>query len=312
MKKTAVLLIGFGGPRSLEEVRPFLASVTGGTNIPEARIQEVYHHYELIGGKSKFNEVTELQRTALEKELRARGQDLSVGAAYRHSTPSFKDAFEQFKRFGVERVICVVLSSFRSFASRGKYLEHIKQAAGQAQAASIEVVYTSPFELDPSYIGAQTDRVREIWNLFSDARKKQTRVFFTAHSIPSAMDDKSAAENGGMSYSAQFEQASGRIGGFLGLPRWEVCYQSRSGSPKEPWLGPDISEVITKLHPDAGKGVLLVPVGFLCDNVEVVYDLDHEAKKAAEGRGLDYRRAGTVGDHPKFIKMLADKIMEKV
>jgi len=312
MKKTAVLLIGFGGPRNLDEVRPFLASVTGGTNIPEARIQEVYHHYELIGGKSLFNEVTERQRSALEKELRSRGIELAVGAAYRHSTPSFKDAFEQFKRFGVERVLCVVLSSFRSFASRGKYLENIALAQSQAQAGNLEIVHTSSFELDPSYIGAQTDRVREIWNLFSNDRKKQTRVFFTSHSIPTAMDDKSAAENGGMSYSGQFESASAKIAGFLGLPRWEVCYQSRSGNPKEPWLGPDVCEVITKLHPDAGKGVLLVPVGFLCDNVEVVYDLDYEARKAAEGRGLDYRRAGTVSDHPKFIKMLADKVMEKL
>ena len=312
MKKTAVLLIGFGGPRNLEEVRPFLASVTGGTKIPEDRIQEVYHHYELIGGKSQFNEVTERQRGALEKELHARGQALAVGAAFRHSTPSFKDAFEQFRRFGVERVIGVILSSFRSSASRGKYIDAITEARGRAGAASIEVVYTASFEMDPSYLGAQTDRIREIWTTLPDKRKKETRVIFTAHSIPSSMDAKSASENGGMSYSAQFEQASSRIAGLLRLSKWEVCYQSRSGSPKEPWLGPDVTYIVKNLETPLTRGVLLVPVGFLCDNVEVVYDLDLETKQTAEGCGLEYQRAGTVGDHPKFIKMLAEKILEKL
>ncbi len=310
MKKTAVLLVGFGGPRSLEEVRPFLASVTGGTNIPEARIQEVYHHYELIGGKSNFNDVTERQRSALEKELRGRGKDLAVGAAFRHSTPSFKDAFEQFKRFGVERVVGLILASFQSFASRGKYLEKIVEARRQVGAETIEMTYTTPFDLAPLYLEAQSDRLCEVWSKIPEEQKKETVTLFTAHSIPSLMCERSALENSGRCYGFQFHEASSKIAALSGLSKWLTCYQSRSGNPREPWLEPDVREVIETLPQSNARGVLLVPVGFLCDNVEVVYDLDFEAKQAAEARGLECRRAGTVGDHPKFIKMMAEKIME--
>ena len=306
MKKTAVLLIGFGGPRNLEEVRPFLASVTGGTQIPEARIAEVFHHYELIGGKSRFNEVTELQRAALEHELRSRGQSLAVGAAYRHSTPSFQDAFEQFKRFGVEKVVGVVLASFQSFASRGKYLEKVGEGRKKAEAENIELTYAASFDSEPLYFEAQAERIREAWA----GPSKEMAVLFTAHSIPSMMCEKSASENEGPCYGWQFHQASSRIAEMLDIPRWQSCFQSRSGNPKEPWLEPDVAQVIQKLEKPSCKSVLLVPVGFLCDNVEVIYDLDFEAKRAAEGRGLLYRRAGTVSDHPKFIKLLAEKVME--
>jgi protoporphyrin/coproporphyrin ferrochelatase len=308
VKKTAVLLIGFGGPRNMGEVAPFLKSVTGGTKIPEARLKEVFHHYELIGGKSRFNEVTELQRKALEKELHARGLGIAVGAAYRHSTPTFEDAFEQFKRFGVERVIGLILASFQSFASRGKYIEKVEEARASAGAQAIELLYTSSFDLDPLFLEAQSDRVREVWN----GPYEGTAVLFTAHSIPSGMCEESAPQNGGRCYGFQFHQASSRIASRLAAPVWRSCYQSRSGNPKEPWLEPDIADVIKTFDVPPAKGVLLVPVGFLCDNVEVVYDLDIEAKQAAEAKGLEFRRAGTVGDHPKFIKMMAEKVLERV
>lgn len=307
MKKTAVLLIGFGGPRNMDEVEPFLQSVVGGTKIPRARVREVHRHYELIGGKSRFNEVTELQRKGLEKELHARGLDFAVLAAYRHSTPTFEDAFKRFERLGVERVIGLILTSFQSFAGRGKYVEKVQEGKTRAHADGIEVLYTAPFDLDPLFLAAQSDRAREAWGGPCDG----TVALFTAHSIPSAMCEESAPQNGGRCYGFQFHRASERIAARLGIGRWRACYQSRSGNPQDRWLEPDVREVIASLDAGPVEGVLLVPVGFLCDNMEIVYDLDVEAKQAARARGLGFRRAGTVGDHPKFIKMMAEKVLER-
>lgn len=307
--KTAVLLIGFGGPRDLEEVRPFLASVTEGTRIPEARIREVYHHYEAIGGRSLFNEVTERQQRALQEKLRVLGSALTVGVAYRHSTPGFESAFEQLKRYGVQQVIAFILASFNSYASRQKYIDKLIEAREQAGAAGIRIVYTDPFVSEEGYLKAQAARIDEVWRGWSSEERARTALIFTAHSIPATMCEKSCGMNGPECYGYQFSRASRAVADLLRHPHRAVCYQSRSGNPRDPWLEPDVNE---KIRSFAGSGIdrmLLVPIGFLCDNVEVVYDLDHEAKAVCEEAGLLYFRAGTVADHPFFIDMMARQIL---
>lgn len=311
MKKTAVLLIGFGGPTRLEEVRPFLHSIVGDSNVPPARVEEVYRHYELVGGSSPFNAITEKQKKALEASLRSKGVDWPVGVAYRHSSPSFRDAFESFKRFGVEEVVGLVLASFRSFVSREWYHQKVEEGRAAAGASSIGVRYTSPFDGDPLYLEAQRERIEEVWSRWSAEERRGARVIFTAHSIPSSMCEQSCAENENRCYGFQFDEASGRIARELGLEDWTTCYQSQSGSPRQMWLGPDVKEAIRALDPEKTRRVLVVPVGFLCDNVEVIYDLDIEARAAAETRGISYFRAGTVGEHPRFVEMMAEKVLEK-
>jgi protoporphyrin/coproporphyrin ferrochelatase len=311
MVKKAVLLIGFGGPTALAEVRPFLASIVGEARVPTQRVEEVYRHYEMIGGVSPFNAITECQRAALEKNLANKGFKYPIGVAYRHSSPGFKDAFESFKKYGVESVTGFVLASFRSFVSREWY--HDKAAEGRklAGAENIRVEYTAPFEMDPLYLAAQRERAEEIWSKWSDKEKDETCVIFTAHSIPSSMCEQSCQENERRCYGYQFRQAAEAIAEGLGAKNWKTSYQSQAGGPRQMWLDPDIKDVIKGLDPKKFKRVLLVPVGFLCDNVEVIYDLDHEAKDAAEAHGLRYFRAGTVGDHPLFIEMMAERILEK-
>jgi protoporphyrin/coproporphyrin ferrochelatase len=312
MKKTAVLLIGFGGPERLEEVRPFLKSIVGDSRVPDVRIEEVYRHYEAVGGRSPFNDITERQKRALEAKLKAGGLSVPIGVAYRHSSPSFQDAFETFGRFGVESVIGLVLASFRSFVSREWYYEKLEEGKKLAGAASMPVRYTSPFDVDPLYLRAQTERVRELWDKWTPDEKKATLAIFTAHSIPVSMCQQSCGENENRCYGYQFRQASALIAGSLGIRNWTYCYQSQSGKPGDTWLDPDVKLVIRGIDTARYKRVLLVPVGFLCDNVEVIYDLDHEAKAVAESRGLAYARAATVGDHPLFIEMMANRVLEKV
>jgi ferrochelatase len=309
-RKTAALLIGFGGPTSLEEVRPFLASIVGDSKVPSQRVEEVYRHYELIGGVSPFNAITEKQKSALEQELKARGLPLPVGVAYRHSTPSFRDAFETFRKFGVERVVGLVLASFRSFVSREWYYEKLEEGRRLALAGAIEVRYTAPFDQDARYLRAQRERMEEVLSAWTEEEKRRTSVIFTAHAIPSFMCERSCGENENRCYGFQFYEACRSIARDLGLRPWTLCYQSQSGSPREKWLGPDVKEVIRALDPKKTPRLLVVPVGFLCDNVEVIYDLDREARAVAESGGFAYFRAGTVGDHPLFIEMMADKIKE--
>lgn len=310
--KTAILLIGFGGPTRPEEVRPFLKSIVGDSRVPDARLDEVARHYEVIGGKSPFNEITWQQKEALEANLRSKDVPLPVGVAYRHSTPSFQDAFESFRRFGTERVIGLVLASFRSFVSREWYYEKLEDGRRLAGAESITVRYTAPFDNDPLYLRAQRERMDEVWSDWTPAQKRETFVIFTAHSIPTVMCERSTGENERRCYGHQFYEACRRIAGEVGLRDWAHCYQSQSGRPGDSWLGPDVKEVIRGLDAGKAKRLLLVPLGFLCDNVEVIYDLDCEAKETARQMGLEYFRAGTVSDHPLFIEMMANRVLENL
>ena len=312
MKKTAALLIGFGGPTKLEEVRPFLKSIVGDSGVPDVRLEQVYRHYELIGGVSPFNTITEKQKKALEAALVLGGAPMPVGVAYRHSHPTFRDAFESFRKFGTETVIGLVLASFRSFVSREWYYQKLEEGRGLAGAGSIEVRYTAPFDLDPFYLRAQRERIEEIWSRWSRAERASSCVVFTAHAIPTFMCERSTAENEGRCYGFQFHEACRRIASEMGLEDWTYCYQSQSGKPGDSWLGPDVKDTIRGLDAEKVKRLLLVPLGFLCDNVEVIYDLDREAKETAQKRGFEYFRAGTVGDHPFFIEMMANRILEQI
>ncbi len=310
IQKTAVLLIGFGGPRKLDEVQPFLESIVGTARMPGARIKEVYHHYEVIGGASPFNAITDKQKAALEASLKSKGYPMSVGVAYRHSIPTFQDAFESFKKFGVEKVVGFVLASFRSFVSREWYYEKAEEGRKAALAENVSVVYTEPFESNPAYFLAQEERIKEVWSSWSQNEKDQTQIIFTAHSIPTSMCQQSTPQNENRCYGYQFSEACEEIARKLKIKNWTYCYQSRS-TPRDLWLEPDVNDVIKALPPSL-KNVLLVPLGFLCDNVEVIYDLDIEAKATAEGKGLKYHRAGTVSDHPIFIEMMAEHILKVI
>jgi ferrochelatase len=295
----AVLLIGFGGPRSPQETKPFLDNVLQGVRIPQQRFQEVLHHYEVIGGVSPYIEYTEKQRQALEIELTKRGLALPVLAGYRHSKPFFEDIFLELKKQGIQTVFGFVLSPLRAYSSFGKYVDRVEEAKREIQAQDISVLYTPPFDTDLLFIEAQSDRIRQTMSQIPANEIEKTHFIFSAHSIPVEKP-----------YADQFTGTTRRIVEKLNIKHWTIAYQSRSGNPKDPWLEPSVEAAMEKINPKRFKNVLITPSGFLCDNVEVLFDLDIQVKEKAESLGLAYYRAKTVMDHPKFIEMMANQIQQ--
>ena len=298
------MLIGFGGPTRPEHVQAFLDSVLPGVNITKERYEEVLRHYEHVGNVSPYNSLTFKQRDTLEAWLRFQGSDLQVGVSFRHSFPSFKDAFQALKKSGVTRIIGFVLSSFRSYPSFEKYVEKVAAAQAEADAKDVQVIYTEPFYTHPFFIDAVCARIEGASNLFAKDWSN-TFVIFSAHSIPTHLSDASG-------YAAQFEKASSLVAQKLGLKHWSTAYQSRTGDPKEPWLGPDVKSVVRRMTMNLTPNLLMVPIGFLCDNVEILYDLDVEVKDFCAAEGLNYFRAPALNDHPKFIEMMGRQVLEKL
>jgi len=303
--KTAVLLIGFGGPEKPADVRPFLESVLQGIRIPPARFEEVLRHYDVIGGISPYNTLTYRQKEALEKELAARRIVMPVFVGFRNSSPSLADALRRLKAEGVTRAVGFVLSSLRSHASFEKYVERVQEAQKETGTEDISFVYTDPFSENPLFLEAQTEEILQKTAAIPAEDLAKTFFIFSAHSIPVPMAEKSG-------YDRQFEKMSALIAARAKIASWSVAYQSRSGNPRDPWLEPSVEKTVEGLDRTRFKNVFLVSSGFLCDNVEVIYDLDHECRELCQKLSLGYFRARTVTDHPKFIRLVADLLQEKL
>jgi protoporphyrin/coproporphyrin ferrochelatase len=301
----AVLLIAFGGPTAPHEVRPFLDNVVRGRPIPRERLDLVAEHYEHIGGRSPLNELTMRQARALETELRAAGAALPVHVGMRNWTPYLHETLQRMAEQGVRRAVGVIMSAYQTEASWGRYQADVTTARARVGAAAPQINYVDEWHAHPLFIAAVSDNVAKAIVGIPAERRAAAPVVFTAHSVPVAMAEASP-------YVAQIEESSRLVAQRVGHSHWSIAFQSRSGSPREPWLGPDIGEVIGDL---AGRGVrdlVVVPIGFVCDHVEVLYDLDIQARHVAEAVGLNMIRAATVNDHPIFIRMLADVVRRKV
>ena len=297
----SVLLIAFGGPEKADDIRPFLQIVTAGRRIPPERLEEVAHHYELIGGRSLLNELTFLQAAALERLLARDGMSQPVYVGMRNWHPFLHETLGEMKDKGHRRALGIILSAFQTEASWQRYMVDVAVAFRKVGAGVPEVVYASPWGGHPRFIEAVADRVGEALARVPAERRAATPLIFTAHSVPTAMAEASP-------YVAQFTRASREVAERLGHPRWTLAYQSRSGSPNDPWLEPDISDVLRRLVKEGVGEVVVVPIGFVCDHVEVLYDLDVEARQVAEALGLGFHRATAANDHPAFVAMLADLV----
>jgi ferrochelatase len=293
-KAEAVMLIGFGGPNSTEEIRPFLDRVLKGRPVPRERYEEVVHHYEVMGGRSPYNELTMRQAAALRERLKRDGYEVPVVVGMRNAAPFSEDALNELILAGVRRVLGFVLAAYRCEASWDRYLAEVEEARKRIGAAAPDVIYPAAWHTDRRFIAAVAARARQALLRLAPDDRERAELVFTAHSIPLAM----AA---GSSYIAQFEDAARLTATAVGSERWRIAYQSRSGSPRDPWLEPDIGAVIASMINPA----VVVPLGFLTDHVEVLYDLDIEARAIAERSGVRMERAGTVGDAPEFIAMMA-------
>ena len=301
----AILLIAFGGPTSREEIRPFLARVLKGIPIPPERVEEVAHHYEAVGGKSPLNEITERQARALEKMLRDQGLPLRVYVGMRNSSPFFIDSLRQMAQDSVKRALGFILSSHKTEASWERYQKNIADARAELGGHAPEVDYCGGWHDHPLFIQSWAERITDRLAEQPVEKRRSTPVIFTAHSLPVPMAARS-------SYVADVQATARLIAATLGHDRWSLAFQSRSGKPTDPWLEPDINEAIRNLAQDDSTDVVVAPIGFVCDHVEVLYDLDIEARQNAAARGVRVLRAGCPNDHPTFIKMMADVVTAAV
>lgn len=298
----SVLLIGFGAPKDTRQIMPFLRLVVRGRNVPRERLEEVAHHYEEIGG-SPYNELTFRQVVALKRKLRDEyGLKLPVYAGMRNWHPFMPRVIRCMNKAGRKRAVGVILAAHRTNTSLERYRLDVSRAIQQNRGVGPELVYLAPWFDDPLFLEANAQRIEEATGYRRGEWPEQVPVVFTAHSIPLRMAE-------GSPYIEDLLASCRGVAGILGVKRWTLAYQSRSGDGRVPWLEPDVSDVLRDLHGQGVTEVVIQPIGFLHDHVEVLFDLDVEAKETAAELGIKFHRAGTVGDHPAFIEMLARRVV---
>ena len=281
-KYDALLIVSFGGPEKREDVIPFLENVLRGRNVPRARMLEVAEHYYHFAGRSPIND----QNRALIEALR-RVVKTPIYWGNRNWHPMLADTMRQMSDDGIQRAVAFVTSAFGSYSGCRQYIEDIERARGELRIDKIR-----PFSAHPKFIEAMTDRVRT-------ALKELPRgqLVFTAHSVPVSMAESSP-------YVRELSRACAAVAQNVGRDTWKLAYQSRSGPPTQPWLEPDIGDYLREIRSD----VVIVPIGFLSDHMEVLFDLDTEARAVCEELGVKMVRAGTVGTHPAMIEMIAEMV----
>ena len=299
----ALLVVSFGGPERSDDVVPFLENVAQGRNIPRERLLAVAEHYYHFGGVSPINQQCRELIAALRRELAEHGPDLPIYWGNRNWRPFLRDAIGQMRDDGIRNALAFVTSAYSSYSGCRQYRENIAaaQAAVGEEAPRIEKLRV--FYNHPRFIESSSDRLREA--LVKLPAAKPSYVVFTAHSIPLSLAQVS-------DYERQLEETCRLVAEASGVEHWKLVFQSRSGAPGQPWLEPDILEYLERLHEIGVKQVAVAPIGFLSDNMEVLYDLDIEAKDLALELGITLVRANTVGTHPAFIRMIRELIAERV
>ena len=293
----AVLLLAFGGPVQPQDVRPFLDRVLRGKPIPRERYEEVVRHYDEVGGASPLNRLTLEQAAGLRDLLAREGPDLPVYVGMRHWEPFLAETLAVMAREGRRRAVGIVLAAHRSPASWDAYLDAAAEGQKRLGEAAPRIDYAPSWSEHPLFIEALASRTREALDRVPAGRRAGARLVFTAHSIPAGM----SAEAG---YAEGLSRTAARVAERLGAGAWSLAYTSRSGNPRDPWLEPDIGEALAAIRRDGARDVVVSPIGFLTDHVEVLYDLDIAARQTAGEIGLGFFRAGTAGSHPAFLQLL--------
>jgi ferrochelatase len=297
----AVLLISFGGPEKLEDTRPFLETVARGRQIPSDRIAEVAHHYERIGGYSPINAITFRQAEGLRAALAKTDTPRPVYVGNRNWHPFLEDTLKKMIRDGVKHAVGFVTAPFRSEASLERYSLAVEEARTQIGPEAPVIDYVGPWFDHPLFIEAIACRIQEALEKVPTGERASMPWVFTAHSIPCAMAEEST-------YLRELRTTADLAAKKLGKAEWSLAFTSRSGSPDEPWLEPDICDVIRDFSRKGVNSMLVIPIGFIADHVEVLFDLDVEARQVAVDGKVNFYRAQTVGEHPLFIQMIADVV----
>jgi ferrochelatase len=301
----AVLMLSFGGPEGPEDVIPFLENVLRGKPVPRERLLEVAEHYYHFGGVSPINQQCREMLEALRTELSNANIDLPVYWGNRNWTPYLKDTMHEMREAGVRKVLTWVTSGFSCYSGCRQYRENIQDAIAELGVDDMEVHKIRVFYNHPDFIDVVAEHVGTAMQRVKDGR--QPFVAFTAHSIPMSMADTS-------DYTRQLTESCRLVAEKLGLEesQYRLVYQSRSGRPQDPWLEPDILDFIDELHQRGGDALVISPIGFLSDHMEVLFDLDDEAAKRCEELKIRMARAETPGTHPRFVSMVRQLIEERL
>jgi ferrochelatase len=291
-----VLVLSFGGPEKHDDVIPFLENVLRGRNVPRERMLAVAEHYYHFGGKSPINDQCRALIAALKDELARQGPKLPIYWGNRNWHPFLADTLRQMKADGVRRALAFVTSIFSSYSGCRQYLEDIERARAEVDGAP-EIHKLRTFYNHPLFIDAQACCVAEALG------GRQAEIIFTAHSVPVSTAESS-------DYVKQLQESCRLVAENVGINDWRLVYQSRSGPPGQPWLEPDVADVLREMP--LGAEVVIVPIGFISDHMEVIYDLDTEAQAIAQERGILMLRAATVGVHPRFLQMIRQLIGEQL
>ena len=318
----ALLLHSFGGPDRPEDVVPFLRNVTAGKGIPDARLEEVGEHYHLFGGRSPINEQNLALKAALEKELAERGIDLPVVWGNRNWTPYTDDAVGELEALGAKRAVVLVTSAYSSYSGCRQYREDLaavldkRGRLGPDGSTGIRFDKIRSYFNTPGFVRGNVDAVVAAYRrlVAEGGDGEAARLVFVTHSVPTTMEAASAV--GHASYSEQHLDIAGLVAAeasaALGHPiGWELAYCSRSGPPHQPWLEPDVNDVLGERAAEGVRDVVLSPIGFVSDHMEVAYDLDTEALATARDLGMRAVRAATVGTAPVFVGQLVDLVLER-
>jgi len=300
----AVLVIAFGGPQGPADVRPFLANVLRGRRVTPQRIEEVAHHYDLFGGVSPITEITRRQADGLASRLDQAGLPLRVYVGMRNWHPYLVDTLSEMAERGVRRAIGFVMAPHGSYSSCGQYKQNVREAQRVLHERGlpfVQVTFVSTWHTHPQFIEAHAEHIREAVDRLAFDRRSGARLVFTAHSIPLAMAERSL-------YREQLTESARLVAERLGRTDWALVYQSRSGRPEDPWLEPDVCDFLRAAHAQGVSAVVLCPMGFVCDHVEVLYDLDDEAAGVARDLGLPLVRAEAVNDDPLFLDAMVDVV----
>ncbi len=302
----AILLTSFGGPEGPEDVLPFLNNVVRGRPVPPDRLKEVARHYAHFGGVSPINAQNRALLAALIAELNAQGPPLAVYWGNRHWHPFLDDTVREMANDGIRRALAFCTSAYGSYPGCRQYREDLDRARMAAGAASPQIDKLRLFYNHPGFIEAMVERLDDALATVPAERLAAAAVVFTAHSLPLTMAASSP-------YEGQLLEACRLVSEGAGVPQWHLAYQSRSGPPTQPWLEPDIAQVLKTLAASRGmEHVVVVPIGFICEHMEVVYDLDVAAASLCKHLGLEMVRASTVGCHPRFVRMIRELILERV
>jgi protoporphyrin/coproporphyrin ferrochelatase len=304
----AFVLVSFGGPEGPDDVMPFLRNVTRGRGVPDERLAAVAEHYRHFGGVSPINAQCRELLAALRAEFDRAGVELPIYWGNRNWAPYLADTVSQMRDDGVQQALGFVTSPFGSYSSCRQYLEDIARARASVGEGAPVIDKLRHYHDHPGYLGPHADAVR---TALATLPAGNTRIVFTAHSIPTAMA-ATAGPVGGR-YEAQLRETAALVAAEAApdLP-WDLVWQSRSGPPQVPWLEPDVSDHLRTLATAGTTGVVVSPIGFISDHIEVLWDLDNEAADVAKQAGLDYARAATPGTDPRFVTMVRELVEERL